>query len=139
MEIEKIYSLFEKVREVNKNPFTTKADIKKILESNPVAKNIYIQIISDSIIKNDGLETFLFECKNGKISLPNVKESFKETGFVSGLAILKKANSRAKLGELDLEYYQLESDFEKSLAEYVEKELKNIEFQEYLKSISFEF
>ncbi len=137
MSLDKILELFEVIRNKNKNPFTTKADVKKILEGNIVKKNIYIQIISDSIIKNSGLETFLFECKNGKISLAKVKHCFKETGFLSGLKILQKANSRANLNELDLEYYKLESDFEKSLVGYVEAELKNPEFKEYLKSIQF--
>lgn len=135
--IDIVHGLFEAIREENVNPILRTTDTKNILEGNPVAKNIYVAVYGDGMIKNGGFDMYLYEIRLGKITNAKVKQAFKEIGFNAGLEILNKAKRSADLDTLDMAYYQLEEEFETSLIKYLQKEWNNPEFIDYCLSISY--
>ncbi|MNE11350.1 hypothetical protein D3C80_1041040 [compost metagenome] len=136
MTIELVHELFTTIRDANKSPFGM-LDSQNILKGNPVARNRFVSVNGDGMIKNGGFDTYLYEIKLGKITNAHVKQAFKEIGFNSGLEILNKAKRSADLNALDMAYYQLDEEFEKLLIDYLRQHWENLEFVAYCESISF--
>ncbi|MCU0436764.1 MAG: hypothetical protein MUC49_02550 [Raineya sp.] len=135
MTIETIYNLFDAIRIANKGVFGT-TNVKSILEGNYTAKNIYVALEADGMIKSGGFDTYLYEVQFGKISHDVIKETFQEIGFTDGLDILNKVKRSKKSHTLDMKYYGL--DFDKILIMYVMNEAQKPEFIDYCKTISFD-
>ncbi|WP_300664208.1 hypothetical protein [Fluviicola sp.] len=136
MTIELVHELFTAIAEANTNPFRI-LDGQNILKGNPVAKNIFVSVNGDGLIKNGGFDTYLYEIKSGKITNTHVKQAFEEIGFTSGLEILNKARRSANLNALDMAYYQLDEEFEQLLTDYLQQHWDTPEFIAYCDSISF--
>lgn len=136
MTLESIHELYSAITEANMSPLRI-LDGQNILKGNPVAKNIFIAITGDGMIKGGGFDMYLYEIKLGKITNAHVKQVFQEIGFTSGLEILNKAKRSANLEKLDMAYYQLDEEFEQLITDYAQQEWNNPEFIAYCDSISF--
>lgn len=139
LNIDIIHDLYEAISKANRHPILCTINTENILSGNLIAKNIYIGIYGDGMIKSGGFENYFFEIKFGKIKNSKVKKTFKELGFKSGLEILNEAQSTADadLEELDMNYYRLSPSFEDTLLDYVSTNWEDKEFVAYRKSISF--
>lgn len=136
MTLESIHELYSAIKEANMSSLRI-LDGQNILKGNPVAKNIFIAITGDGMIKGGGFDMYLYEIKLGKITNTHVKQAFQEIGFTSGLEILNKAKRSANLEKLDMTYYQLDEEFEQLITDYAQREWNNPEFIAYCDSISF--
>lgn len=132
-----VLEFYEAIREEYGNPILRTVNSQEILDGNPVAKNIYVAVYGDGMIKSSGFDMYLYEIKYGKITHAKIKQAFKEIGFTEGLNILTQVKRSADLDALDMAYYQLDEVFEASLTEYLQHSWNDPEFMEYCDSISF--
>jgi len=132
-----VLEFYEAIREEYGNPILRTVNSQEILDGNPVAKNIYVAVYGDGMIKSSGFDMYLYEIKYGKITHAKIKQAFKEIGFTEGLNILTQVKRSADLDTLDMAYYQLDEVFEASLTEYLQRSWNDPEFLVYCDSISF--
>ncbi|MDR6919736.1 hypothetical protein [Chryseobacterium sp. 2987] len=132
-----VLEFYEAIREEYGNPILRTVNSQEILNGNPVAKNIYVAVYGDGMIKSSGFDMYLYEIKYGKITHAKIKQAFKEIGFTEGLNILTQVKRSADLDALDMAYYQLDEVFEACLIEYLQRSWNDPEFMLYCDSISF--
>lgn len=132
-----VLEFYEAIREEYGNPILRTVNSQEILDGNPVAKNIYVAVYGDGMIKSSGFDMYLYEIKYGKITHAKIKQAFKEIGFTEGLNILTQVKRSADLDALDMSYYQLDEVFEACLTEYLQRSWNDPEFMMYCDSISF--
>ncbi len=132
-----VLEFYEAIREEYGNPILRTVNSQEILNGNPVAKNIYVAVYGDGMIKSSGFDMYLYEIKYGKITHAKIKQAFKEIGFTEGLNILTQVKRSADLDALDMAYYQLDEVFEACLTEYLQRSWNDPEFMLYCDSISF--
>lgn len=132
-----VLEFYEAIREEYGNPILRTVNSQEILDGNPVAKNIYVAVYGDGMIKSSGFDMYLYEIKYGKIAHAKIKQAFKEIGFTEGLNILTQVKRSADLDALDMAYYQLDNEFEASLIRYLQSAWDDPEFMVYCDSISF--
>lgn len=136
MTIDLVHKLYTAIADANKQPLGM-LDGRNVLKSHPLAKNIFVSMNGDGLIKNGGFDMYLYEIKLGQFTNTHVKKAFEEIGFTSGLEILNKAKRSANLDKLDMAYYQLDEEFEQLLINYLQKGWNDTEFIAYCDSISF--
>lgn len=136
MTIETVHKLYAAIADTNRSPIGI-LDGRNVLKGNPVAKNVFVSLNGDGMIKNGGFDMYLYEIKSGKITNTHVKQAFEEIGFTSGLEILNKARRSANPDKLDMAYYQLDEEFEQVLINYLQQHWEIPEFITYCDSISF--
>ncbi len=136
MNIKLVHELYTAIANANMHPLGM-LDGRNVLKIHPVAKNIFVSMSGDGLIKNGGFDMYLYEIKLGHITNAHVKKAFGEIGFASGLEILNKAKRSANLDKLDMAYYQLDEEFEQLLTDYLQKGWNDPEFIAYCDSISF--
>ncbi len=137
IDIDGLHAFFSAMSRANRHPLLAVIDVKNILEGNEVAKNVYISMYGDGMIKSGGFEQYLYEVRFGKIKSAMVKKAFKSIAFEEGLSVLQRAKSNAKLRALDMEYYALNPRLEDLLVSYVNRHLHEDRFRDYCKSIGF--
>ncbi|WP_131724297.1 hypothetical protein [Chryseobacterium indologenes] len=55
-----VLEFYEAIREEYGNPILRTVNSQEILDGNPVAKNIYIAVYGDGMIKSRGFDMYLF-------------------------------------------------------------------------------